>query len=309
MAFDSDAEAEAFARQHTAKPAWEAEGIKAAEPVADAERVLERLRADWEQAKHEQARRERQIIKFPNDYAMLVFLGDQHLGDEGTDYPRLFAEAETIAGTEGMYAASLGDMLDNFIKAKLSHIRFRTRASIPDEAVAAREYLGILGPKLWALVEGNHEWWTQAAAGVDYVREMLAQIAPDCLWDNDDCRVTVRVGAYEWRVRMRHDWPGSSMYNITHGVERGALFDGGFDIGVGAHTHRSGVARGFNNHGGSGLAVLVGTYKRLDPFSRQKGFHKANNSTAVAVLLDGISGAMVGFEDLDLAARVIGQLL
>ena len=309
VAFDSYEDAESFVSDHGHdKPAWKTEGVTAAEPP-NAGEVLARMRLEWQATAALEKRRRSQSVEFPGDYAMLVFVADQHIGNAGTDYDRLFSEADTIAKTEGMYCASLGDVFDNFIKAKLAHIRFKTRQSIPDEAVVGKEYIQAISAKTFAWVAGNHEHWTELLTGVDYFRDLIADACPDCLYDADDCRVTVKVGQYEWRLRMRHDWQGGSIYNLTHAIERASRFDHDFDIGVGAHTHRSGVARGFDNAGGSGLAVLCGSYKRLDSFSRERGFHQANPSTAVAVLLDGISGAMVGFEDLSLAARVIGQLL
>lgn len=286
---------------------WQVSGVTAREEADPAE-VLARLRHEWEATAALEARRQTQTLTFPGNYAVLVFLADQHIGSAGTDYPRLFEEAAAIASTPGMYAFTLGDIIDNFVKVKLAHVRFKTRASIPDEAVAAKAYLDILARKLVASVEGNHERWTEILTGVDMFRDTLAGISPDCLFDCDDCRVTVKVGRHTWRLRLRHDWAGGSIWNLTHGIERAAKFDGDFDVGIGAHTHRSGVARGFDNAGAGGMAILCGSYKRIDPFARNRGFHRANQSTAVSLLLDGIGGGMVGFESLDLAARVIGEL-
>jgi len=106
-------------------------------------------------------------------------------------------------------------------------------------------------------------------------------------------------------MRVRHKWRGSSIYNPSHGIERAFKWDQDFEIGVGGHTHASGVVRSFNAAGSTGWAAMVGSYKRVDEFARRGGFAKANGSAAVALLFDEVSGRAVGFDDLGLCARVL----
>ncbi|RMG91144.1 MAG: hypothetical protein D6706_18520, partial [Chloroflexi bacterium] len=106
----------------------------------------------------------------------------------------------------------------------------------------------------------------------------------------DALRVDVVIGEQEpVRIKLRHKWRGSSIYNPTHAIERAAKFDKGdhFDIGVGAHTHVSGLVRMFNNGTKTGLAVQCGTYKRHDNFAEEVGFEQPNAMTAVPVVIHG----------------------
>jgi len=282
---------------------WQAEGVTAAEEPDEAD-VYERACREWAETAALERRRQSQTVTFPGPVATLVFAADQHVGGAGVDYPRLMHEATIIRDTPGMYAATVGDVVDNFVIAKLAHVRHGTRLTIPDEAVLARMYLRLLAPKLVAAVGGNHEGWTRSLAGDDFFSELISEVSPCCLYDPNDCRVTVTVGGCSWRVRMRHKWRGSSYLNATHGIERASREDQDFDIGVAAHTHVSGLARTFTTAGASRLALLCGSYKRIDSYAQQIGAAKANASTAVAVLLDSRTGTMTGIESLEEAAML-----
>lgn len=239
----------------------------------------------------------------------MVNIGDAHFGDPGTDVQRAFAEAEMIAQTDGMYAADMGDLINNFIGQFFASIRHDTRLTITDEWVILGSYLRVLGPKLTLEIGGNHLAWTQKLAGVDYLHDTLGAISPHTLYDAHECRVVIDVCGVEFPARFRHRWRGSSIYNPTHGIERAARFDDrDFVLGVGAHTHVAGVARQFAVGSVDCMAVLVGSYKRWDSYQREQGFPAANNSTAVAVILDAETKSMTGINNLELAARVMRQL-
>lgn len=243
----------------------------------------------------------RQVVSFPHGPVALTFVGDVHFGNSATDYQRAFDEAELIASTPGMYAVTCGDILDQFVIGRLAAARFNAPLSIQDEWHLVKRWLRILAPKLRVSVAGNHDNWAQTLTGVDFFREVLGSIAPDCLYDTDDCRFTWRVGDAEKNVRVRHKWSGSSIYNPTHAIERAAKWDQDFDIGVGAHTHTGGFSRDATAGGRHILAVQTGAYKRNDAYMRQEGFALPNNSTAVAVVLTD-KGELQGFNSLKIAA-------
>lgn len=219
------------------------EGIRADDEYPDPDEVYARACEEWRRAEELLDRREMQKLQFDHGPVALTFVGDQHLGGNGVNVPRCFAEAELVARTPGMWAVLLGDTLDNFVRQALLKVRLFAKFSIPDEWALVRRYLGILGPKLVLSVSGNHEGWTRRLAGVDYFREAVAEVNPDCIYDVDDARVLVKVGEIPFYGRIRHKWKGSSIYNPTHGIERAAKWDADFQWGVGAHTHQAGVVR------------------------------------------------------------------
>ena len=288
-------------------PTCEAIGVIADEPP-DEDEVYERAAKEWARQKRLSDRRNEQRLKFSHGPVALVFAADLHLGGHGVDYPRIFAEGELIAETPGMFLVLVGDLVDNFIVHGLLKLRMGTRLTITDEWALLRRYLRIVASKVLASIGGNHDYWVTMFAGIDYLREVIAEAAPGAIYDQDDATITVEIDGTEWPGRVRHRWKGSSIYNDTHGIERAAKWDQGFLWGVGAHDHASGLTRGFNIGGRSGMAVKCGSYKRIDKFARQYGFPKHNNSTAVAIVFDEETNSMTGFESLAMCAKFMREL-
>ena len=283
-------------------------GLQARHYQRDTDEVLKEALKEWDRTQRREDKRAKQVIEFDRGPIGLALMADLHFGSPGTDYGRVFADAELIAKTEGMYAGTVGDLVDNFILAKLAHARRDNRLLIEDEWTLVKKFMSLIGPKLLLAVGGNHDYWTRLAAGIDFFTEILNGINPDALYDEDDSRVTIKIGAVSWPGRIRHKWRGASIYNETHGIERAGKWDHDFVWGVGAHTHVSGLARQFNNSGENGLALLCGAYKRVDKYARSHGFVKANQSAAVAIIFDERNGSMQGFNDLNLAARILTAL-
>jgi hypothetical protein len=304
--------ARALFRRHGDKPQYQplvmepnclVEGVTPSDYMPDEEEVYQSAIRQWKHANGLERRRQDQRITFTHGPAALIFCGDQHLGNRGTDVPRLFREAELMAAIPGARVIILGDLVDNFVLLQMARLRHLTRFAIPDEWVLTRRYLRLVAPRLAAVVAGNHELWTHRLTGLDYFGEVVGRIAPGVIYAPYDAIISVHVGKIRFPMRVRHHWRGRSIYNPTHGIERAAKWDQNFLLGVGAHTHDCGVARGFNVGGRSGMAVLVGSYKRHDEFADERGFPRHNDATAVGVVLDDTTSSMTGFESLEMLAK------
>lgn len=283
-------------------PEPEVSGIRAEQKI-DSDKTLERAIEEWKCSEQRRKKQDQQKISFERGPVALTWIADLHLGGPGVNYPRVFEEAELIANTPGMYVGVLGDLVDQFIISKLSHKYLRRHLSIPDEWVLLKKYLETLGNKLQVVVRGNHEGWMQALTGLDYFREAVEDVSPDVLYDRHDCSFKLEVGDDAWRVRARHKWKGSSIYNPTHGIERAAKWDQDFDIGVGAHTHQGSFARGFDRGGEAAMALMCGSYKVEDEYASKQGFSHARQSTAVTVIAR--DGKLLGCEYISLASEIM----
>jgi len=279
-------------------------GITAGEPQVDEEEVYRRAVIEWHKTERLHQRQTAQKIQFKQSPIALSFVGDLHLGSSGTDYERAFREAKVIANTPRMYAILCGDLLDNFIVPKLMAARMNSSIGIQEEWSLVKKYLRVIAPKLLVSVRGNHEAWTWTLGGVDYFADVLAQIAPSALYDSYDALVDIVVGDWHYPLRARHHWRSCSQYNVTHGIEQAARFDGNFLIGVGAHTHAAGVIRGFNARGQNGVAILCGSYKVIDAYAREKGFPRHNACAAMTLILFS-DGTKIACEDVVRAAAMM----
>jgi len=288
----------------------ESSGLRPGDPlvVPDEDEVYQRACQEWQKTAQIEKSRQSQYIKIDTGPACLAFAADHHFGSSGTDIEAAFKEAELVVSTPGMFLVLIGDMLDQFIIGTLRRARDTARFSIPDEWALVRKYLDLVAPVLVVSVGGNHENWAELLTGVDYFASTLAQIKRDCIYDAHDVNVTLEVDGVSWPGRVRHQWLGTSMYNDTHGIERAVKFDERFTWGAGAHTHRGGVVRSYTADGNAGMAVVAGSYKRVDNYARRKGYVKPGPYMAVAILFDPETESMTGFSDIRMAARVMESL-
>ena len=283
----------------------EVTGVIAAEEDYDLEELWQTQVARYEKRRAKELRRTKQRIVVGGDgpYCM-VHMADLHLGGEGVDYARLDRETDIILGMPSTGVGVLGDLVENFILGKMRAIRDSGSIAIVEEWLLAARWLMKVEPVLKYVVGGNHDKWTFIASGLDHLRGVVSGLGGLVLYDPDQVEFMLQVGGHEWRVRARHKWAGHSQYNDTHGIERGYKFDGAaFDLGIGAHTHVSGLYRGWHAGARQGGSVQCGTYKRYDDYGNQLGVARANQSTAVAVIFNPERGTMTGYENLEDAAE------
>jgi hypothetical protein len=271
---------------------------------------------DPEQAIEEQARRfrqkhrraqkkKRQTIRFDTGPVMIAMMGDQHIGNAGTDVKRIFDEQQTVLNTPGAYCWQMGDIVDNFIVGRLKEQNMKPSAPVWEQWQLAQEYFNRWGDRIVAFCGGNHGAWTMSESQVDYRRDVCPG---GILYDGDDIRATVSVGSAEYDIWARHKWSGSSIYNPTHGMERAMRFnDPDNDIYVGAHTHEGSMFREVIHEGKRKAAIQIGSYKIHDDYAREQGFPPSDGSTACALILHD-DGSFHGMADLDAAKRYMQAL-
>jgi hypothetical protein len=189
----------------------------------------------------------------------------------------------------------MGDVVDQFILGRLIAENWKPSLAVAEQWWLAEEYMRGFDDRLLAVNAGNHDAWAQKASGVDRMRD----ITPDgVLYDADTIRATVEVGDHEYRIWTRHKWRGSSMYNMTHGQERGIRFDNpNYDVYVGAHKHTGAVARELIHDGCRKIAIQTGTYKVFDDYADAEGFPAHDASTCCALILND-TGTFFAMSDL-----------
>lgn len=270
--------------------------------MPDPEETFERACYEWERTQALVELRAQQRLAFDHGPIALVETADWHLGGSGVDYPRLDRELRIIADTPGMFAIGAGDLVNQMIVGNLVWTRFNDRLAIRDEWVLLLRELEIIAPKLLAVVMGNHGNWVEELTGASYLERELQALKPSIIYDRHDAIIQIQVGDWEIPLRIRHKWRGTSIYNATHGIERAAKWDHNFVIGMGAHTHVSGLTRDFSIDGITGIAMIAGSYKRNDEYARKGGFPYPNNSTSVAVVIDERERSLTGFNNLQTCA-------
>lgn len=283
------------------------DGVAVSDMVVDETAVWEAAKVKFNKLNAVKKRRREQTIAFPTGPVCLVFVGDLHCGGMGVDYPRMEREFALINQMPNTWVILMGDLVDNFVYGRLINLRLNTTFSVDEEWALARKALQLVSPKLLASVGGNHDAWTQLTSGIDYLSVLHRDEVPRVLYDPHQLRVTVTVGAEaSWRLKLRHKWKGSSIYNPTHGIERASKFDKGdhFDIAVGGHTHNAAVVRQFVNGNRMGYAIQTNTYKIHDVHAEAQGYAGSNDGIAVPIVLHETGGVSL-HSSIEEAARTM----
>jgi len=232
----------------------------------------------------------------------ICMLGDPHVDDDGTDLARLESDIRTINATPGLYAACVGDLQNNWV-GRLARLYGNQETTASQAWQLVEWFVHELSNKWLFMVQGNHDHWSgsgdplrwiQRQAGVDLTGEHTVRIA--LRFPND---VEVRIAA-------RHDWPGNSMWNPSHGQLRAAHLTHHDHVIVSGHRHSGGYqllripATGMLAH-----LVQLGSYKIHDDYADALGFPNKLIAPSATAIIDPRAGelGLVRIEhDLEAAA-------
>jgi hypothetical protein len=235
----------------------------------------------------------------------IVLLGDPHVDDDGTDLGRLELDIAAIRRTDGMFAACVGDLQNNWV-GRLARL-YGSQETTAEQAWQLVEWFVRELRHDWLfMVQGNHDHWSGAG---DPLRWIQRQASVSLTGDH-----TVRIAlsfpnGVEIRLAARHDWPGNSMWNPSHGQLRAARLTHHDDIIVSGHKHTGGYQL-IRNIATGRLAHLLqlGSYKTHDSYADTLGLPMQMISPSAAVIIDpmGGDGGTVRVEhDIDAAADLL----
>lgn len=253
-----------------------------------------------------QARKQRQSITLPDEPVAIAFLSDLHIGSSGTDYAAIRDDAQLVRDTPGMYAVFHGDGMDNWVVSKLTQLQRGQALGFDAERLLFEDWMSMIAPKLIAWVEGNHDLWTEKLVGVNPNRKYLDDAR--MLWDRNQCVFSLEHCSHTRRIKIRHKWRYSSIYNPTHGLQVGwERGDDDYDIAVGGHTHIGTMCHSFYRHGRIRHAILTGTYKVIDSFGEEIGFPRPKGRGCGALVLTP-DGEQIFVDTLPMATQFLAYL-
>lgn len=210
----------------------------------------------------------------------ILFFGDPHVDDDGTDIGLLFEHARLVRNTEGLFGANVGDSTNNWV-GRLGRL-YAQQGTTAAEAWAICEHF-IREVRDWLFIlSGNHDAWSGAGDPLQWI----------CRQGGNLYETNVRMqvdfpGGQHITINARHDFSGHSMWNPAHGVGR-AVQQGMWDeIAVAGHRHVSGYMILKSPVDGKIChALQVASYKIYDRYAKEKGFRDQNVSPAALALID-----------------------
>lgn len=191
--------------------------------------------------------------------------GDPHVDDDGTDIAKIEEHIRIIRDTDGMFAANLGDTLNNWT-GRLARLYSEQSTSAAEAWKLGEWFLRSLD---WIyILGGNHGAWSGAGDPVKWIIENCTG-----LFDNFSVRLELNFpNGKKVRVNARHDFAGHSMWNTVHGALKAATMGWRDHILTCGHLHTSGYA--VLKDPASGLvshAMRVSSYKTWDRYAHEKG--------------------------------------
>ncbi len=258
--------------------------------------------------KHE-ARQARELIpvkvRVDGAYGVL-HMGDPHVDDDGCDWPTLTRHLELIDRTEGLFAANVGDLSNNWV-GRLARL-YASQGTTAADAVRMVEWF--VGRVRWLyLIGGNHDAWSGAA---DPVKWFSAQAGAAYQWHGMRLELQASSGP-PVRINARHDFAGSSQWNGAHAPAKAARMGWARDhIYTCGHRHSASHNTLFLNDAEHvAHAIRLGAYKKYDDYADAKGFSRENVPAAVTVINPAARdalGLVTVFWDVEAAADYLRWL-
>lgn len=231
----------------------------------------------------------------------ILFFGDPHADDDGCDIEKLAADLQVVQTEPHVHGVNMGDLTNNWIRV-LGHL-YSHQHTTDDEAEALMDWLVGSIPWLFVIL-GNHDKWGPLAARICREKEVT--------YVSHGAMFRIKCGDSELVIDARHDHPGRSMYNPSHGQLKKGYRGSDAHIIIGAHIHTSGVTitknevTGHINH-----AVRVAAYKKFDEYADMKGFGDGSISPSILAVIDPkatAEGFVTLFHDIQSGVKFLNAL-
>lgn len=261
--------------KEAAIPALPNPGLTAEEVVADRILRFERLQ------EFEEARKLIPVTMGENRPMGILFFGDPHLDNPGTNLKLVKDHALLVRGTPGLYGANVGDTTDNWI-GRLERLYASSSVTKEEGLLLAEWFIQLVRDWLF-IIKGNHDMWSGANDPLDWIAHLAKAFIQDA-----EARVALRFpNGREVRINARHEHKGKSMYNTAHGPLKQLHMGKRDHVAISGHTHESGYS--ILKDGNSGItmhAVKVASYKTYDHYARTEGFADQAVSPCVLLTID-----------------------
>ena len=224
-----------------------------------------------------------------NQPIAVCFLGDPHVDDDSTDLEALERDIGLIRATPGLYAACIGDLQNNWI-GRLARLYAHQETTAAQSWQLVEWMVQSLAGKWLFMVQGNHDHWVGSGDPLRWIQRQ-ADVA---LTGDHTVRLALRFpNECEIRIAARHDWPGNSMWNPSHGQLRAATMTNHDHIIVSGHKHTGGYqliripASGMLAH-----CVQLGAYKIHDEYADALGLPARMISPSTTAIFDPVAGEL-----------------
>jgi hypothetical protein len=250
----------------------------------DAETLIAHLKVRHQQRKaHDDAKRLMDVRINYDGPIGIVFFGDPHVDSSGTNWSALERDVEICRDTQGIFAISVGDARDNWV-GRLMRL-YANAETTAKQSLTLIEWLFTQLPWLLTLA-GNHDRWGNEHGDAAEIIHRLRN-SPG-LYQNDGARLRLNLPAgCSFNMHVRHDFPGSSLFNGGHAFVRETLFGYRDHVLACGHRHSSAyIPIWHNDPVRLCQGFRCGSYKEIDSFQKEKHFKLENWAPSMGVVVN-----------------------
>ena len=243
------------------------------------------LRISASNRKIKGAKKHKRSLLLPSKPFGIMCFGDPHVDNEGCDWSLLTEHVALAQSTDGVMAACVGDMQDNWI-GRLARCYANSSVTASDGWRLSEWFMTSMQ---WiAMCGGNHDAWANGP-GVDPMKLLTDKTGVLC-YAPDEIRIVMHwkdqpdLEPIVWIIR--HDFKGRSWFHPTHGPNKEAMLDGQCHILTAGHIHQWGQLTTEQRHGRCTHAIRVRGYKRADAYAMEKGYFEQEYGAAALIVLN-----------------------
>lgn len=242
----------------------------------------------------------------------IAFTADWHVGSAGVWYERLFQHLQLVLDVPNLYFGAVGDMMDNFVKAKIKSAMLHALFGPQMQHDVVKEIFRRVGHKCVFATAGNHDDWTDSEAGIDLAASFYEGIchAP-YLRAGGGINLSFNGGEMEYRIYAKHKFSMNSRLNRSHGSKRMHELESPYDVGVLAHTHSPTIEhteRWSGAYGKDAIHIVTGTYKVEDYFGASNGYGASALAVSPTVIFFPHEKRMMPFFHIEDAVMMLRLL-
>lgn len=211
----------------------------------------------------------------------IVFMGDPHIDNSGTNWPLLKRDIAILEQTEGLYVVNIGDLTDNWV-GRLVRLYADSEMSKKQAWKLAKYLLKDTKIKWLCHILGNHDLWNDG----EYL--IKANAHPRVPVESWQARFQV-VFPNDTRIRIHaaHDFPGTSIWNPQHGPQKAAMMFDQADIFACGHKHTWAINEGENAQRDYVYWLIRARgYKHIDSYADQRGFGSQQYGASITAIID-----------------------
>lgn len=210
----------------------------------------------------------------------ILWFGDPHVDDDGTDISMLEEHARLVRETEGLFGANIGDTTNNWV-GRLRALYAQQGTTEADAWKLAEWFIKSVD---WLLmIDGNHDCWSGAGSPLHWMTRGISGIHKA-----HGARISLNFpNKTNIRINARHDFAGNSIYNPTHGVMKAVHFGIRDHISVCGHKHTSGYGvLKCQETMRTCHALQIASYKIFDRYADERGFSNQALSPCALTVID-----------------------